>query len=172
MKTIPLTQGRVAIVDDEDFDRVSEFKWTFMAKRYAGRLYNKNGKRAAQYLHRFIMGNPVGMDIDHKGDSLDNRKENLRTCTTTQNSYNRGPSKNNRSGIKGVYWVKRERKWNAWIRIDGRNKCLGWFDSKEAAALAYGRAAIELHGEFVNLQPEHGHYNPSKLTPDISKLIP
>lgn len=95
---------------------------------------------------------PDGMAIDHiNGNPLDNRLENLRLATKTQNNMNRGATKRNTSGYKGVSWNKKDGNWQAKIRIDGRNHHIGSFNDKEAAYLAYCDYAKKHHGEFHRL---------------------
>jgi hypothetical protein len=95
---------------------------------------------------------PSGYYIDHiNNDRADNRVENLRLCTTRENAYNRGPQANNKSGFKGVSWHKQKQKWVAQIKIDGKNKFLGFFEDKEEAYQKYCEKAIETHGEFAKL---------------------
>ena len=92
------------------------------------------------------------MPTDHiNGDGLDNRKQNLRTCTHTENMRNRGKSKNNTSGFKGVSWHKRGKTWDAKIAHNKKLMHIGSFKDKEVAAKAYDRKAIELHGKFAKL---------------------
>lgn len=155
MKTIPLTQGKFALVDDEDYDRFSEFKWhaarrrnTFYAARWSPRHL---GKRKLLLLHREILLAPVGVEIDHKsGDGLDNQKENLRFATTKQNGQNQRKQPGTSSQFKGVYWSERRGKWYAQIHLRRRSaKFLGGFDLEKDAARAYDAAARKLFGEFA-----------------------
>ena len=104
MKYIPLTQGKLAIVDDEDFEWLSQWKWHFNRKKYAARTINHSGKL---YMHQVILNTPKGMLSDHRnGNGLDNRRKNLRACNVQQNKANSRLPKNNTSGFKGVYWEK------------------------------------------------------------------
>ena len=90
--------------------------------------------------------------IDHiNGNKSDNRISNLRLATSSENLCNRPRPRNNRSGRKGVSWIKRYAKWQATIRFQGRNINLGRFDCKEKAAAAYNRAALQYHGKFAML---------------------
>lgn len=89
--------------------------------------------------------------IDHiNGDKTDNRIANLRLATRSQNGANRDANKNNTSGVKGVYWARREQKWAANIKVNGKKKHIGYFRNINEAAAAYERAAIEYFGEFAN----------------------
>lgn len=103
MKQIPLTKGRFAIVDDEDFEELNRYKWYSDHKGYAARNSPYvNGKRHVIWMHRVIAGTPAGMETDHiNGIKNDNRRSNLRIATTVQNAMNRGLSKNNTSGYRG-----------------------------------------------------------------------
>lgn len=92
-------------------------------------------------------------DIDHINlDRTDNRIANLRIANRSQNVCNRPLRSNNRSGLKGVYWHKRKKRWHADIRVDGKKTCLGYFDTPEAAHSAYRAAAVRLHGEFARFE--------------------
>lgn len=103
-------------------------------------------------MHRLILSLKSGEICDHiNGDKLDNRKKNLRVCTSSQNLANRGSQKNSRSGIKGVTFYVRTGKWAANIAFNRKQTFLGYFLSKEEAASAYNQAAIEHHGEFARL---------------------
>ena len=153
MKTIPLSQGYVAIVDDEDYERVSQFKWCYSygpTGGYAVRgVQVSKGKRKLVLMHRFILDEPDGF-VDHKGtDRLNNRRENFRIATKSQNGFNRGKNRNNTSGFKGVSWKRHLGKWVAQIHIGGKNHYLGLFERPEDAAAAYADAAREHHGEFA-----------------------
>jgi hypothetical protein len=102
-------------------------------------------------MHRFIMGDPAGMEVDHinRDATLDDREENLRIATHTQNGYNQGMRITNASGFKGVSWDKERSKWLAQIRINGKKIYLGRFNSLEAAAQAYNEPALKYHKQFA-----------------------
>lgn len=155
-REIELTQGQVAIVDDEDFDRLSAFNWfaqwakgteTFYANR---RIFLGGGKILS--MHRVVTSAPSGMFIDHiNKNTLDNRKANLRVCTNSENQRNRGKPKNNKSGFKGVSFSKDTFKWRADIMLNKKQICLGYFSDLHEAARAYDSAALEIHGAFARL---------------------
>lgn len=101
------------------------------------------------YLHRLVLQPPKGVPVDHiNGDGLDNRKENLRLSSYSENSYNRRLPTHNTSGQKGVYWAKLQNKWHARIGVDGKRVHLGFFDSFEEACAVFQAAAQKYHGVF------------------------
>lgn len=157
MKEIELSNGMVALVDDEDFDRVNQFSWHHdagRAFRNVVKTTNKIVSRKTQKMHRFILElSDPQIKVDHKNrNALDNRKENLRIATTSQNNANKEKYLGDCSSkYKGVYYSKDRNKWMAYIRIDGKMKNLGRFSLEEDAALAYNRAALEAFGEFAVL---------------------
>jgi hypothetical protein len=152
LKYIELTQGFKALIDDEDFEKVSKFKWWY-SQGYAGRFEKKN----CILMHRFIMNTPPGMDTDHKDlNTLNNQKYNLRICTRKQNQGNIGLRKDNTSGYKGVTWNKATNKWLAYIYHEKKFKNLGNFSDILDAAQAYDKAAIFYYEEFAKLNfPEN-----------------
>jgi hypothetical protein len=158
MKQIPLTRGLFAIVDDEDFERVSQFKWQATGderrRYYATHGYYVNGKTKHLYMHRFIMDEPAGMQVDHiNGNSLDNRRCNLRVATRQQNRHNSRLNKNSGTGFTGVTELKgkqaRKSRFRAYIIHNNKNELIGHFACPIEAAKAYDRRARELRGEFA-----------------------
>src|SRR3990167_4081188 len=109
MKFIKLTQGKFVLVDDEDFEWLNQYKW-YCQKALSNRFYARGqaGKnKKTIFMHRFILNINDKRRIDHmNGDSLDNRKSNLRICTQQQNLFNKKMYKNNKSGYKGVWFTK------------------------------------------------------------------
>jgi hypothetical protein len=162
MKTVPLTRGYMALVDDADYESVSAHKWCARVDRrrdgtirsvYAGRTAHVAGKKIFQSLHRYILGlgNSI-MAVDHVNhNGLDNRRENLRLATYSQNAANNRKRRNTSSRYKGVRWHRATEKWEARIGVAGKLKYLGLFTSEEAAALAYAEAASKAFGEFANV---------------------
>lgn len=156
MKEIKLTQGQVALVDDEDYEFLNQWKWFAKKdhdKYYAARATMlRPGKQRMIFMHRDALKveHTVKVEVDHlDGDCLNNQKGNLRLATRSQNCANRRPFKNSSSIFKGVGWVRRTKKWHAKIRKDGVCRHLGYFDIETDAALAYNKSAIELHGEYA-----------------------
>ena len=146
-KIIPLTQGKFTLVDDEDFEYLNQWKWSYDG-RYAER--NVGGKICR--MHRVIIHTPDGMDTDHINlNKLDNRKENLRVCSRSENKMNIKKQANNTSGYKGVDFQKYCKKWRARMQIRDINYNLGDFDSPVEAARAYDEFAKKNCGEFAKL---------------------
>lgn len=149
MKEIQLTQGKIALVDDEDYERLILWKWKAdkgSRSFYATRSEYKEGKKKTLMMHRVIMREPDGMEIDHiDGNGLNNQKHNLRVCTRKENSRNL-PS-TNKNGYKGVH--KSGSKWMAQIWNDGTAVYLGTFLEVEEAARAYDEKAKEIFGDFA-----------------------
>ncbi len=150
MKTIPLTRGLVAIIDDADFEAVSAFKWCATANGYAIRNLRISGVKKMQLLHRFITGASPDKQVDHINmDRLDNRRVNLRICSNAENNRNKKAHIDSSTGIKGVFWCKRRSKFYSQIMTGGKKKFLGYSDTKEGAAGLYAGAAAILHGDFA-----------------------
>lgn len=158
MKEIPLTQGKVALVDDEDYEELSRYRWCFTMRKgartgYAVRCLWKGGGRGTTVpMHRVIMKAQKGQEVDHGDRSgLNNQKGNLRFVSRRQNIANKKKQSTNTSGYKGVHWKGEKKRWVASIGVNGKRKHIGYYDTKEQAALAYNRAAQEHFGEFACL---------------------
>lgn len=155
-KLIPLTQGKFAIVDAEDYEELIKRKWYF-AGDYACTKQSKeeygDSKRKALFMHRMINKTPDLYYTDHiNGHKLDNRKINLRNCTSAENSRNRNPRKDNvTSKYIGVSWNKRDKIFYATIKINNKSRYIGIFKCEKAAALAYNKVAKTAFGEFARL---------------------
>ena len=156
MREIQLTQGMVAKVDDEDYERLSRHKW-YANKSYSvwyARRVEKlpDGKWVTIRMHREIMGAKPGQQLDHiDGNGLNNTRSNLRFATNQENARNRGFRSDNTSGFKGVSWNDQRGKWTAYIRLNGKQKHIGVFDSVVKAACAYDAAALDAYGQFARL---------------------
>lgn len=150
MREVPLTRGRVALVDDEDYEEVARYKWCYMTAGYAARSVVKEKKRWLLYMHREILKPPKGKHVDHvNGDTLDNRRSNLRLATHAENMRNsKKLSKNNTSGYKGVAFDRSTGNWKAYISVDGKLKHLGRFSTAEAASECYEHHAKLIFKEF------------------------
>lgn len=150
MKCIELTGGAVAIVDDEDFAEVAQYRW-FLAKiGYAIRNGKRiGGKKApSQYMHRVIMKAQKGQICDHiNGNKLDNRKCNLRFVTNSQNRMNKGVQSNNKLGEKNIHYVARKRRFVVQVMVNRKNAFHGYFKTLEEARLARDLALAKHHGE-------------------------
>lgn len=167
-RTVPLSRGYVALVDDEDYEWLSAFKWCFRGSakepdygyavrgwRYTDAEGNSRYKGVA--MHREIMGADGKERVDHvNGDRLDNRRSNLRLATDSQNGLNRGKHRRVAavsSQFKGVYREQRRKNkiWGVRIQAAGKYVYVGSYETEEEAALAYDAAAKRHHGEFARL---------------------
>ena len=166
MKHIELTQGKQAIVDDEDFEMLSKYKWHAQRNNrawYALRHEWNGGNKKAFGMHRVVMNAPVGKQVDHiNHNGLDNRKINLRLCTATQNKANRLKPLGGKSKYKGVSLTRCG--WDAKIECKGKRYYLGSFKDEVDAAKAYDKAACELFGEFACLNFPDCQSDKNKLT--------
>lgn len=153
MKEIPLTQGKVALVDDEDFDRLSQYKWYAQKDRntfYAHRRERKTRKIIR--MHREIFDLNDAEIVDHKDrNGLNNTKENLRRSSYTLNQFNKKVSSDNKLGIRGVSLSKYNKfsKYRVHARLDGKQVYIGAFKSKEAAEEVYKSVIGHFYGEDI-----------------------
>lgn len=152
---IPLTQGFVALVDEEDVGSILAAGSWYAHRPSRTRVYamrnmrRSDGSRRPVSMHTFLTAWDF---VDHEnGNGLDNRRMNLRPASGSENGQNKGIQSNNTSGFKGVCWHKGARKWTASIKSDGRDRYLGLHLSADLAAMAYDEAARELFGEFARL---------------------
>jgi len=173
-RRIRMAQPKYAIVDPEDYQRLSKYEWEARRARnspfYAARqdVNPKTRKYKLIFMHREIIEIGDGLFADHiNHNTFDNRKANLRPATQTQNNRNRrkfsGPSK---SKYKGVYWKPHIKKWVAQIGVNKKVIHLGCFKKQKAAAKAYDKAAIKYHGQFACL-----NFPPSRLKSLIKRIF-
>ena len=144
--------GRVALVDDEDYDRLAAIPWQVFRDKYHRTEYAKctSGPLKSKFMHRIILGLP-SYAIDHRdGNGLNNQRHNLRCATNQQNQFNASLRRDSSTGFKGVH--KRENgRFTARVRVSGRLISAGVFDTPEEAARAYDRKALEVGGEYARL---------------------
>src|SRR5258708_5074163 len=159
MKYIELTQNKKTIVDDENFDFLSQWKWFCHTDKH-GNLYaqrtqwikGSKGKSNKIYMHRLIMEAPKNKEVDHiDGNGLNNVLSNLRLYYKKQNLFNSKPHKNSLSKFKGVTKFPNNKKWIAQICINHKTRNLGSYDNENQAALAYNQAAKQFFGQFAYL---------------------
>jgi hypothetical protein len=155
-RRIHLGEGKYAVVDQKDFYRINNLEWLVKEDYdsiYAVRFFRCPDKHSKLLsMHRFICNPPAGLLIDHINcNGLDNRRDNLRPATHSQNSCNKPKRKNTTSRFIGVHFSKNRNRWVAQIKHIGKKIWLGYFDKEVDAARAYDCAAIKYHGEFARL---------------------
>ncbi len=155
MKRIPLSRNKYAIVDDEDYELLSRFKWHVSSGKsntyYAQSELPDTRYRIRFSMHRLIMKAEKNQEVDHRnGNGLDNRRRNLRLCTKHQNRFNMRITTGS-SKYKGVSWHTKNGKWRARITLNYQNIYIGCFTSEREAAKAYDRKAKQLFGDFAYL---------------------
>ena len=154
MKEIKLTQGKVALVDDEDYESLNKHKWYAKIGKetfYAVRAIYGTGKQKNISMHRVIMGiTDPKIPCDHRdNDGLNNQRSNLRVCTNPENQANARKRKNTTSKYKGV--SIHPLGWQARIRFNHKKYFLGYYKTQDEAAMAYNKKAVELSKEFAKI---------------------
>lgn len=158
---IPLTRGAATLVDDQDYPQLAARRWFCTSSGYAARVNITSGKKQTVYMHRLIMNAPAHLQVDHiNGDTLDNRRQNLRLVTPQQNRMN-GKSTTGSSPYKGV--SRYGKSWQARICANNKLYHLGYHDTPLTAALVYDHAARRFFGPFARLnhpeQPQIPYYD-------------
>jgi hypothetical protein len=146
--------GNVAIVDEDDYSELSKFKWFVMSNGYAARScwLKEEGRSESVLMHRQIMDVQPGLMVDHINmNILDNRKENLRIATRSENMVNSKKRISGKNPYKGVHWSKQHSKWKVEITKDYKNNFIGLFEDPETAARAYDATAVKFFGDFALL---------------------
>lgn len=152
--------NQIVLIDDEDFDKIKHIKWRIEQSKCQPyvkfRTTDKNRKTMAFIMHRIIMNiehlSWKEVIVDHiNGNTLDNRKYNLRLANHNTNQYNTKKSIKNTTGYRGVDWRKQEKKYRVRVSYNGKRITIGWFHDIREAAKAYNEAAIKYHGEFAKL---------------------
>jgi len=163
MKEIKLSQhgknknlNLVALVDDEDFEYINQWKWfadKYKHGYYAGRNDYTTSPKTNISMHRQILGiTDSKILVDHANhNGLNNQRYNIRVANKSQNAVNTYSQKNSTSKYLGVCWKERDRKWVAQITKDYKKIWIGYFEKEIDAAIAYNKKALELFGEFANL---------------------
>lgn len=150
---ITLSQGRFAFVDNKHYELLSSFKWSAVKKGniyYAVRGVKKNDKWVSVYMHHIVLPRAESKIVDHIDmNGLNNQRKNLRLCTKSENQRNTLKHKDNTSGMKGVHWNNRDKKWSSDIMVNGKKIRLGYFKTKEDAYSMYCNACIKHHGKFA-----------------------
>jgi hypothetical protein len=160
MQEIRLHTGALCLVDDADYEELAQFRWreyrhTHIANptSYAVRYWKEGGKQLREAMHRRVLGLPKARPlVDHiNGNGLDNQRGNLRTCTTSQNGFNRGAQANNKSsGVKNVYWHKQRGYWCVRVKAGDVYRAINCIDTMAEAVLIAEGLRSEMHGMFTN----------------------
>ncbi len=161
---IPLTQGKFAIIDDEDFELVKGYKWSASKASHTfyaiTGIYKPDGTKTTIAMHRLLLDLKKGESCDHiNHDGLDNRRCNIRKVSNQQNGMNRLKNKGCSCMFKGVCYYKQTKKWKAQIMIDGNPTHLGYFNTSLEGAFAYDKKAKELFGDYAYLNFPDYNFN-------------
>ena len=171
MKEIGLTQNKVALVDDWEYEQLNKHKWFALLKGNTYYARRRISRYKLCYMHHLVLPLIPGFEIDHiDGSGLNNQKHNLRYSTSQQNKMNQRSQLNTSSKYKGVHWCKETNKWRARIKLKETNKNLGFFRSEKEAALAYNSAALQYFGEFARLNVVNSPINREELLEKLIKM--
>ncbi len=152
MRRIPLHGkhglGKFVLVDDRDYEKLSQYKWRMTTLGYVVRTHYVRPKINVIWMHREIMETPKGLETDHiDHNRLNNQRSNLRIATHQQNNYNKGPQTNNTSGHKGISWRKAIKRWD--VQVNGQY--IGVYITLDEAVIAQKQAQARLQGEFAHV---------------------
>ena len=140
MKRIPLTQGKFAIVDNEDYKMLMKFKWNYTHYGYARTGIGPRENHKKILMHRLLINAMPGEEVDHiNQNKLDNRKVNLRIANKSLNAINSKSRKDNTSGYRGVCWDKQAKKWRSQFRFNKKKILNKLFNTPEEAYNAYSQ---------------------------------
>jgi len=168
MRKIELTQSKVALVDDWEYERINKYKWYALL---SNNTYYVVSGSSHIYMHHLILSQKPGFQIDHRdGNGLNNQKHNLRYCTSSQNKMNQKPRSGLSSKYKGVYWSRHNRNWKATIMLNRKSIKLGGFKTEKEAALVYNCAALQHFGEFARLNVVNSPINREELLEKLIKM--
>ncbi len=154
MKAIPLTQGEVALVDDEDYESISKHKWCASWNRYSKTFYAVRHTRGQEskcvIMHRQILRATKGQEVDHRDhDGLNNQRSNIRLCSRTENMHNLTKHADGSSPFKGVILDKRSGCWESKMMCRKKRIWLGCFGNPLLAAMVYDAGARKFYGDFA-----------------------
>ncbi len=148
----PMHPNTFTLVDDEDFEWLNQWNWSALGLGYGGFVARRARCGVSFLMHRQIMGEPKGLDVDHRNhNTLDNQRSNLRSCSRSQNQHNQKVRSGGSSKYKGVDLHKQTGKWRSRIRLNGVRRYIGLFINEVDAAKAYDKKAMELFSEFAYL---------------------
>lgn len=165
-----LNSNEYVLLNRDDYDLMSKHKWYLFENKRNKYAQNHNG----ELMHRLIMNAKEGQVIDHKnGNGLDNRKDNLRFVTLSQNNMNARKMRDKSSKYKGVSWHKDNKKWRAEINCKDVKKFLGYFDNEIEAGEAYDKEALKLYGEYakLNFSPHSADTRKGKRDEECEKIF-
>lgn len=160
MKVIKITQGCRAFIDDEDFEKVSRYRWYLVRPlksktlKYAACKKYPDGEKKTLLMHRLILNAPKGRPVDHiDRNGLNNQKSNLRICSIRENNLNCKIHKTNKSGYRGVCWHEQNSCYRAYFSLHNKTYHIGLFQTAKEAAIARNEKMKQLGCKFARLNP-------------------